>query len=435
MTIQQNFLGSRPSLSLNFATSRKLDPRVTFTRTTSGTRINEEGYIELVGANRPRFDHDPETLEPRGLLIEEGRINYYTTTGGYSPINGFSVNTTSAVSRTTDTNVLAPDGQPALLYRALDGTNFHGFGGGQVTGIGATTNVTLSCWVKDYNNSDYRLYFVLDAFNPTTSNSNYLLAPARPLNATFTSVGFGNRWTNVTSRIENYGSGWYRFSVSGTYNFEAGRTVIGYGFQLLDNTGAQFYTPSPSGVYGLYAYGPQLEFGLFPTSYIPVPESATSATRNADDAYIDGQKFSRFYNQTEGTIFCNANNNPGISPSSRFFYAFERTSATSSDFIRKWIWNGATGSLLNSVYTSNSGPVGAEFNTTLETVNKKTAIAYKQNDFARSYNGSAATTDISGNVPVGIDRVRIGTNLNGTISQLVYYPTRLPNSVLQSLTK
>jgi hypothetical protein len=126
---------------------------------------------------------------------------------------------------------------------------------------------------------------------------------------------------------------------------------------------------------------------------------------------------------------------PQITATSRFFYAFERSDGTSSDFIRKWIWNGNTGLLLNSIYTSNSGPIAAEFNTTLETTNKRTAIAYKQNDFARSYNGSTPSTDNIGNLPVGINQVRIGTNLSGHISQLTYYPTRLSNQVLQNLTK
>lgn len=441
MTIQQNFLGSRPSLSLNFATSRKLDPRVTFTRTTSGTRINEEGYIELVSANRPRFDHDPATLEPRGLLIEESRINYYTTTGsggGYSPINGFAVDTVNAVSRTTDTNVLAPDGQPALLYRALSGTNFHGFGGGQVTGIGATTNVTLSCWVKDYNNSDYRLYFVLDAFNPTTSNSNYLLAPARPLNATFTSVGFGNRWTNVTSRIENYGSGWYRFSVTGTYNFEAGRTVIGYGFQLLDNTSAQFYTPSPSGVYGLYAYGPQLEFGLFPTSYIPVPASATSATRGEETAFVTGSKFSKWYNPNEGTLFARATS--FARPDVLTGVAALNVPTDGNKRVDLRYNQGG-----NSYVAFNSSPTGPGLviarTSGYSLTNPKFAVGYKTNIQKFAANGSLQSATSTFTPAQDISHLQIGTfdnfqyRLNGYISQLNYYPVLLSDAQITRLTQ
>ena len=75
MTIQQYYPNSRPSLNLNFATSTKLDPVVTFSRTTSGTQINRNGFIESVPADTARFDHDPATLEPRGLLVEKGNTN------------------------------------------------------------------------------------------------------------------------------------------------------------------------------------------------------------------------------------------------------------------------------------------------------------------------------------------------------------------------
>ena len=85
MSIQQNFPAISPSLSLNFARSKTLDPRITFTRTTSGTRTNERGLVEVVPANSPRFDHsyDPVsgTVRSLGLLVEEARSNLFAATG------------------------------------------------------------------------------------------------------------------------------------------------------------------------------------------------------------------------------------------------------------------------------------------------------------------------------------------------------------------
>jgi len=51
MSISQNFPSTRPSLNLNFARSKKLDPRITFTRSSSATRTNAQGLIEVVGTN------------------------------------------------------------------------------------------------------------------------------------------------------------------------------------------------------------------------------------------------------------------------------------------------------------------------------------------------------------------------------------------------
>jgi hypothetical protein len=63
-----------PRLSFDF-TREVLDSRINFSRASSGSRWNAFGYIELVSANLPRFDYDPTTLLPRGLLIEEQRTN------------------------------------------------------------------------------------------------------------------------------------------------------------------------------------------------------------------------------------------------------------------------------------------------------------------------------------------------------------------------
>ena len=65
----------KPSLNLNFARSRALDPRITFTRASVGTYVGRDGLIKTASENEPRFDHDPETLESLGLLLEEPRTN------------------------------------------------------------------------------------------------------------------------------------------------------------------------------------------------------------------------------------------------------------------------------------------------------------------------------------------------------------------------
>ena len=89
-----------PSLLLQFAGAETLDSRVTFTRTTTATRTNSSGLIESVAINGPRFDYNPTTLAPNGLLIEEQRTNLLLN----SLIDGTSLSTqivvTTAVSTT-----------------------------------------------------------------------------------------------------------------------------------------------------------------------------------------------------------------------------------------------------------------------------------------------------------------------------------------------
>jgi len=71
MTIKTRFPFIEPSLDLNFAASKRLDPRITFTRASSATFVNEDGLIEAAGINQARFDHSPTTGESLGLLVEE----------------------------------------------------------------------------------------------------------------------------------------------------------------------------------------------------------------------------------------------------------------------------------------------------------------------------------------------------------------------------
>ena len=48
---------------------------LTFTRNSIATRVNSLGLIEEVPINTARLDHDPITLAPKGMLVEEERTN------------------------------------------------------------------------------------------------------------------------------------------------------------------------------------------------------------------------------------------------------------------------------------------------------------------------------------------------------------------------
>ena len=70
-----------PSLDLRFADNKSLidsvtgQSLVTFSRASSATFIDSTGTLATAATNSPRFQHDPNTLQSLGLLIEESRTN------------------------------------------------------------------------------------------------------------------------------------------------------------------------------------------------------------------------------------------------------------------------------------------------------------------------------------------------------------------------
>ena len=434
MSIRGKFPEQRPTLNLDFANSKKLDPRITFTRTTIGTRVSEENVLETISADDPRFDHDPTTGESLGLLIEELRTNDIrnsTMQGAASGTPGtaptyWSMGTSFSGLTREISAVGEENGIPYIDVR------FHGV---------ATGNpfTYVPFWPNGYETNN----------SPATRTSRYTfssyvkhISGTVPSGCTFILV-----ITNVNASLGDLGE--YKVSTIISSSSTPSGDLIANRFALTNtnftSTDTAYFEPyyqwnvpyNTSFDVTIRIGLPQMEEGSFATSAIPTTDQGK--TRNPDSVSMTGTNFSDWYNQSEGTIYCSGNNTGITTTTSRFYYAIEDTSNSSGDFIRQWIWNGNTGLLLNSFYTSNTtgqgSVISAEFGNTLTTDNKKTAVGYAKSDFASYYNGTSLNTDTSGNLPVGIDRLRIGTNLSGHISQLAYYPKRLTNTQLQNLTK
>ena len=100
MTIKALYPTTRPSLDLNFAATKRLDPRITYSRASTGTFVGSNGLIQSAAVNQARFDHNPTTGESLGLLVEEARTN----------LNLNSAATYNGLTNITSNSFLAPDG-------------------------------------------------------------------------------------------------------------------------------------------------------------------------------------------------------------------------------------------------------------------------------------------------------------------------------------
>lgn len=430
MTIQQSYPNSRPSLNLNFALSKKLDPVVTFSRTTSGTQINRSGFIESVPYDTARFDHDPVTLEPRGLLIEEGRTNFCTLSG-----DNYNFGATNNV---TETDVFNPDGTPAIrrVPNATSNT-IHGATSnadsidisGQANGT--TTTLSTSIFLRNFNNSNLGVLIgwaaVNDSAGPTYS---YSLTTPNTASQYIGNPSLGSGWSNPSTKVENYGNGWYRYTATATYTKQAGYNRIAHiGEQIHSSTYQQTWTGD--GVSGIYIWGRQREIGAFSTSYIPT--NGAVGVRGADNAQILGNDLLKWFNSNEGTFIINHRWN---------------TLSTFVDALFAVSTNGAGSGINLYDITSAAYGAGLEYPATNNFAKIFSPGSYK---YGLTYNNSSRATVVnSGSViednnaftslntvnrfSIGMDRAN---NWHGskTISQITYYPTRLTNAQLQALTK
>lgn len=393
------------------------DSRITYSGGTNGTRVNSAGVI--VAATTPRFDYDPVTLAAKGLLVEEARTNLAIRSQqldiAWSPFQ-----TTVTADATT-----SPDGTVNADKLAETATTTpHALT--ELATVAASTTYTFSAFVHSAENTLAQISFDDGSSNGCFANIN--LSTGAITRATLAGTG-----TYIGSGVVAYGDGWYRVYVTGGIG---SATVGRVGLNLINSTLAGIF-PGYTGTAGngVYFWGAQLEAGAFPTSYIPT--TSASVTRTADSAVMTGTNFSSWYNATQGTLVCGYDVNYD-SAESIFPGAITINDGTTNNRI---VIYSRTVDDTNRGLVGSGGAVVADLTVTniVYGTPQKAAISYAANDFAYCANAGIVQTDASGAVPtvsqIDIGVLVSGTNwLNGHIRTLQYFPRRLPNTQLQTLT-
>jgi hypothetical protein len=381
-------------MALDFTTG-VLDPRVTVTRAlNTATRVNSSGYIETVNANLPRFDYNPTTLAPKGLLIEEARTNIVlqssdSSQSPWTPASG-GVGTLAVV---TPNAGVSPDGTSNAVRVQFDCTNASSSSNRSriqqiVTLINGTT-YAKGVWIKAYDASNVgkTVRVLLEGASGT---SVYTLT---------------DQWVRVTPAAG------------------AATGVVG---NFMIETRGTFTTQTAD----ILMWNATVEAGAFLTSDIIT--GATSLTRNADVVSMTGTNFSDWFNQTEGAFVTEADT---VNPFSRWFYTVNDGSSTNyigSDFnssanVRFRVVNtGASQASVTSVAAVSANTI------------IKHAAAYATNSFNQALNGVLNTTDTTGSfvtmTQLQFSAANANPNLCGHIRNFRYYPQRLTNAELQAFS-
>lgn len=230
-------------------------------RASIGTYVDATGVIRTAAADEPRFDHDPMTGAPRGLLIEGSRTNGLALSEELEiEPRWFSNGNMTAVANTA----LAPDG--TLTADELVDQDTMGFarrGAGVTVGDDALP-YTYSVFVRAGTLSTCSFSAELLQGAPTIQTTMDIdlatgtITTPPPLASSYGLERYAGGWMRVWITLDNNATG----------NVEA---IISL---WADRSGPA----TPTGSY--YAWGAQLEQAPTPTSYIPTTTDAV--TRMAD---------------------------------------------------------------------------------------------------------------------------------------------------------
>jgi hypothetical protein len=359
----------------------------------------------IVGA--PRFDYDPVTHAPRGLLIEEARTNIESRSQEFNDAawvkTGLTVtaDATAAPDGTTTADLITASATTATITQTS-------------TGAGAGVNYVHSVFAKK-GTSDW-IYMV----------GQDLLLPRAWFNLAAGTVGTVEAGL-TSAAIESVGNGWYRCRISDVGDTGTEPLTVG----LSDGNSSAAVTVGRTA----YVWGAQGELSAtFASSYIPTAGSGSIA-RQADIAVMTGANFSSWYNQPAGTLVAEfvefRPNNPLGSQ-----IVLQADNATTQELISLHeISATATMRVVdNNVQQASISPGG----TLLANTVYKLGGSYALNDIAACLNGGTVVVDTGATMPTPT-QLRIGSGaaanyLNGHIRRIQYQNIAVSDAQLQILT-
>jgi len=217
----------------------------------SGATTGKAGLLE----DEPRFDYSGGATCP-SLLLEPSRTNLVSYSEYIEEADQLAdaqiLTTTDATPEgTNNARVLAYDGGTNQHYSAFTPSVTNG------------ETYTFSVFLKKKELSYAALVFLNDY-----AGRFFDLETGTILGT----IG----GTLIDSKIEDYGNGWYRCSIT-----DVATSTSKFSGIFLSGNGTSIGPFVPTGTDGLYIYGAQLEAGSYPTSYIP-NHSGGSVTRGLD---------------------------------------------------------------------------------------------------------------------------------------------------------
>lgn len=385
--------------------STSLTTEATFTRASSAEAF-VAGTLTSFATDVPRFGalNYASSLVPEevGLVTEGAKTNLLT----YSNPESTDWNDNLSNTRTPNAEV-APDGTTTAPTFNMAATQ--GSGAFTTLTLAADTAYTHSFFVKKISGSSNEIWIGSDQSPPWASGSSFTLR-FNVTTKTFSSVG---------ADVSSYGyvdcaDDWIQVYMTGTTDGTGGFST----FFVYNNDAAN------SGVYAVW--GAQIEASTFVSSYIAT--SGATAPRAADVLSITSLNTKPWWNNTEGTFVV------GFKPNAlNTTFGFLISATGGGDRIELRMTNDTT--VQGNVVTSSTDHA-IEKTITAGAVTK-VAFAFADGDQAMSVNGGTVGT-LSATLPTAMtslqNNIAGAVQLNGVITDITYYPKRLPNAQLITLS-
>ena len=284
-------VSSSKLLAYNDAAGPFFNKEFDFSRATTATRINKSGLIESVDNNIARINFSGSS--DGYLLLEPSSTNTITE----SENAGGGGNSAQKIIRTGDAAV-APDGTTTadlLVPNTVDANHqpYQYRDNDTSTSFVSGSNYAWSVFVK--SNPTNGAQFVQMHTFVSIGGSDFVTFDI--VNGTIERTGF------VSSKIENYGNGWFRCSIvfAALRDSTAGGSD-GWSLSTVlaaDSSRAAGFAGDGSS-YGVLGWGAQFEEQVdFASSYIPT--NGTAVTRNAE--LCSGSGAEQDFNSSEGVLY------------------------------------------------------------------------------------------------------------------------------------
>jgi hypothetical protein len=368
----------------------------TFARSSLATRVNSEGLIEEMAINIPRLDYSNDSCPE--LLLEPTRTNLLQRSEEFD--NAYWTKTNSTISANA---IISPDGTKTGDKLTDNSTN-----GSHDVRRTITNNIaihTLSVfakagslnWLKVFNGYTVS-YFDLSTGTIGTSGAS-------------------------SSKIVDYGNGWYRCSVTDNYSSASSLQLIG----ITNDDNVSNYSGSGDTI---YLFGAMIEEADYQTSYVKTTSS--SVTRATETCNSSGDATT--FNDLEGVLYAEI--------SALFDDLTSRVLSISDGTTSNRVYisySTTTNQILVDIIDGGVSQAAMTYTLSDETSLSKIAVKYKVNDCALWVDGVERDTDTTAVMPSGLNEFMFddgaGDNdFYGRCKEIKVFKTALTDTELEELT-